>query len=149
MDLYFAYGSNLKRNRLVGRVPSAGFRERAQLLAHRLTFDKRGRDGSGKATVAAAPDAAVWGVVYRLDPAHWPDLDRCEPGYRRVRVTVVSEQGEPLLCSTYVATDLDPGALPSFEYRQLLIDGAREHGLPEATVATLLNHPYRAEDDLG
>ena len=48
---YFAYGSNLVMARLRARVPVFGLIGPARLPAMRLTFDKRGSDGSGKANL--------------------------------------------------------------------------------------------------
>lgn len=143
MKLYFAYGSNLKQERLVGRVPSARFTRTARLPAHRLSFDKRGRDGSGKATVTPAAASEVWGAIYSIDPAHWPDLDRCERGYDRVEITVLTHDGSAIECLTYVARDLEPGALPFSWYHRLVIDGAREHGLPSDYVVAVEAHAVR------
>ena len=83
---YFAYGSNLTSARLVERVPSARAVGPALLRDFRLTLDKRGADGSGKANLAPAPGGSVWGVVYTFDPAEWVRLDACEPRYVRIEV---------------------------------------------------------------
>lgn len=128
--LYFAYGSNLASARLRARVPSAVARgvARAPGLAFRL--DKRGADGSAKANVHRAPRSETWGVVYELDPRHWPDLDGCERGYARIAIEVWRE-GEPLRALTYASARLTD--VPALEaYLRHIRDGAHEHGLPEA-----------------
>lgn len=48
MIYYFAYGSNMLTERLIARTPSARPVGTSLLPGHRLTFHKRGRDGSGK-----------------------------------------------------------------------------------------------------
>lgn len=141
-DLYFAYGSNLKLARMRARVASARALATARLDGFRLALDKRGSDGSGKANLARQPGTSVWGVVYRLDPEHWPVLDAHEPGYRRVPVGVWTEGGE-LEAETYLArihTD-DPVAWDW--YKRLIVEGAREHGLPADWLATLETLPER------
>ena len=69
------------------RVPSARTRGVALLAGRCLVLDKPGRDGTAKANLHPASDQSVWGVVYALDAAHWPALDACEGGYRRIEVT--------------------------------------------------------------
>ena len=139
--LYFAYGSNLVVARMRERVPSARPLGRARLDGRRLCFDKRGRDGSGKANLRPHATSHVWGALYSLDPNDWPALDACERGYARVEVEVVTDAGERLTAETYVArvhTDL-PVAFDW--YKALLVAGAREHDLPEDYVALLASLP--------
>jgi hypothetical protein len=143
--LYFSYGSNLALARMQERVPSAVALSRARLPGHRLTTDKRGRDGSGKANLRPDPAAAVWGVVYRFLAAHWPALDACEPGYRRVAVEVLLESGEGLGVQTYVSSLRAPDPVPLAWYKRLIVDGAREHRLPAAYLAMLEALPVRPD----
>ncbi len=132
MELYFAYGSNLALSRMQGRVPTARAVDRARLEAHRLTFDKRGQDGSGKANIAPDPQATVWGALYTLDPADWNLLDAFEPGYYRMSVDVVLDSGETRSAQTYRAIAPEAGLLPSEEYKRFITEGALEHRLPVA-----------------
>ena len=90
--LYFAYGSNLLSERMRSRVASARHVCGAWVDGKRLTFGKRGRDGSGKATLVAEIGARVWGALYAIDPAHWEQLDGFEPGYERVALDVTTER---------------------------------------------------------
>ncbi len=127
---YFAYGSNLLPARLLARTPSARFASRAWLADHRLSFDKRGRDGSGKATIVAAAGCTVPGVVYRLDVADLPHLDAAEGcGFGYDRVMLDSNLG-PVM--TYRAPSMYRSAHPwPYDwYRALVLAGARWHGLP-------------------
>ncbi len=138
--LYFAYGSNLVSQRMRSRVPSASALGRARLPGMRLTLDKHGADGTGKANLAEDPEASVWGVVYALDPLHWPGLDACEPGYVRIEAGVEVDwnpRSRSLRVETYVSHRLTRDPVAHAWYRSLLVEGAREHGLPEAHVAML------------
>ena len=78
----------LKLSRLQARVPSARFVARARLPDGRLSLNKRGRDGSGKANLAPEGGAGVWGVLYDVEPEHWTCLDGHEQGYARADVRV-------------------------------------------------------------
>jgi gamma-glutamylcyclotransferase (GGCT)/AIG2-like uncharacterized protein YtfP len=143
-SLYFAYGSNLSFERMSERVPSAQVVCAARVAGRRLSLGKRGRDGSGKATLVEAPEASVWGVVYRIDLDHWPRLDRYERGYARIRVPLVSVRAEPIAATTYLAPETAPDPTAFAWYKRLIVNGAREHGLPAAYVAMLEGLPERA-----
>jgi hypothetical protein len=133
---YFAYGSNLTWARLRERVPSSTPLGVARLEQHRLTWDKPGADGSGKANITPAADSVVWGVVYRLEPDEWPRLDACEPGYARTTIEVRLAR-ECVPCTTYRAPGRIDTQLPFDWYHELVIGGARAHGLPESYVRAL------------
>jgi len=137
IEFYFAYGSNLTTSRMRDRVPTARAITRAYLVGHRLTFDKRGRDGSGKANITPDPLSAVWGALYALEPAAWNVLDAFEPGYDRVRVHVVLDSGAPRRAETYRAIAPRRGLVPLAGYKRFICDGALEHGLPAAYRAML------------
>jgi gamma-glutamylcyclotransferase (GGCT)/AIG2-like uncharacterized protein YtfP len=142
---YFAYGSNLKPDRMRSRIASARFVTRARLAGFRLALNKSGRDGSGKANVQRDDDAHVWGVVYRIDLMHWPQLDTFEPGYARTEMDVETETGGALGVQTYVAHDLTDDPVAYDWYKRLLVDGAREHGLPGDYVEALKRLPHRPD----
>ncbi len=141
-SLYFAYGSNLTSSRLVARVASAAVVAPARLPGLRLTTDKRGRDGSGKANLTREPGGEVWGVVYRIRDEHWPALDACERGYDRLRVGVLTATAR-LEAWTYASSSLTEDPVPFSWYKRLIVEGAREHGLPAAWVALLEGLPER------
>jgi gamma-glutamylcyclotransferase (GGCT)/AIG2-like uncharacterized protein YtfP len=137
--LIFAYGSNMSTARLRARVPSARPLASARLDGHRLRFHKRGwRDGSGKADAAASsePETHLWGVVFRIELAEKADLDRIEGlgnGYDEARLEVASPGGRRWHAWLYRAhaSAVDADAIPFRWYRDLVLAGAREHGLPD------------------
>jgi hypothetical protein len=137
LELYFAYGSNLKLARLRERAPSARAGGRALLSGWRLAFDKPGRDGSAKANLRREVGSLVWGALYALAPGDWPRLDAAEPGYERIRVEVAIEGGEIVRAQTYAARARARDQLPLEGYLRLVLEGAREHGLPADWVAAL------------
>ena len=142
--LYFAYGSNLKLARLRGRVPSAQVVTTARLHGYRLALDKRGSDGSGKANLCREPGSRVWGVVYGFGLQDWAALDACEPGYERIAVGV--EAGERRLrAETYVALRLTREPVAFDWYKRLILEGAREHGLPDEWLERLERLPQRPD----
>lgn len=141
--LYFAYGSNMlsRRLRVSERAPSAELVGTAQLRGYRIAFDKRGQDGSGKCHVqdCAALQTSVYGVLYRIDAQDWRTLDRAEgrgEGYERIEMSV-EIAGRALSCMSYQATDIQTGLKPFHWYKQLVLAGAEERGLPAEYMSAL------------
>ena len=137
--LVFAYGSNLDEARMRARVPSTRFLACASLARHRLRFHKRGSiDGTGKANAFRTGSDAdvVHGVVYEVDPAHLPDLDRHEGGYRRelMAFTIAAADGGSELVEAWVylaeADFIDDTLEPEEWYLEHVRRGTRAHGLP-------------------
>ena len=128
------------------RIPAVGLIGPALLRGMRLAFDKRGRDGSGKANLAEDAASHAWGVLYALEWAHLPILDAFEPDYERVRVSVERE-GARLAAEAYVSTLCAPALAAANWYKQLVVEGARAHGLPDAYVAQLRRLPTRDDSD--
>ena len=134
--LYFAYGSNMLSRRLQHstRVPSAIAVAVGFITGHKLTFDKRSKDGSGKcdAEATGAPDDRVYGVIYQLETEAKAKLDCVEGlghGYAEKRVHVVQDTNT-VEAVMYYATKKDASLHPYHWYKEYVVAGAREHGLP-------------------
>jgi gamma-glutamylcyclotransferase (GGCT)/AIG2-like uncharacterized protein YtfP len=143
--LYFAYGSNLLSKQMSARVASARAVGTAWVDGHRLFFGKRGRDGSGKATLVTDVSSRVWGALYAIDPAHWERLDGFEPGYARVELIVTTARGERVNAASYVAREMASDPVAFAWYKRLIVDGAREHDLPAPYIESLLKLPERID----
>ena len=134
-DLYFAYGSNMSTARLHARIARAEPVGAARVEGYRTFCNKRGKDGSGKANLVATPTAEAWGVLCRLTPADWEILDRFEWGYQRKTRQVLAREGEAHRAQLYLALQPEKREIPPFDwYRELCLEGAREHALPESTI---------------
>ncbi len=146
---YFAYGSNLSSRQMRQRCPTARVASRAVLPGHRLEFvQPHDAWGGGVAGILPDPGRRVEGVVYRLSAEDLHRLDAYEPvrerRYWRTRVQVTLPAGTMKLAWTYEGLVLDGAPFaPSERYLATLIDGAREHGLPEDYIAWLAS-PDRA-----
>ena len=134
---YFAYGSNLDSTQLRERLGMARVVQAARLPGFTLQCNKVGRDGTAKANIEARTDDLVWGLVWELDDDALRRLDRFEQGYDRLRVSVTLADGSQKDCVTYTSVNTDPDLLPSVEYRDRMVRGAREHSLPPSWVERL------------
>ena len=137
---YFAYGSNLLTRRLTDplRAPSAVAVGIASVSGFVMRFHKIGTDRSGKCTLIPTGDDAdvVYGVLYEFAPADLAGLDREEGvhlgGYARRSLRLRLPNGDPAEAMTYIAGEryVDAACVPFDWYRDLVVAGAREHGLP-------------------
>lgn len=136
MVRYFAYGSNLMAERLRERGVGFVSARPAVLRDHRLAFDKAGRDGSGRANVIRALGGQVHGVLYELTLDALDTLKLFEAGYDLADVLVECARldggVEVLPARTFVArADRRTEAPPTRGYVATILEGMRQHGLPE------------------
>jgi len=140
--LYFAYGSNLCFRRMRGRASSVERICAATLPEYTIGWGKRSVDGSGKCTIAvSSTEQMVHGVLYRLPAHEKAELDLVEglgTGYDEAMVSVETPAGSRE-ATTYVAapTHVDDGLQPYSWYRDLVVAGAVEAGMPDDYVRRL------------
>lgn len=140
---YFGYGSNMSGAIFCERRGMRPLATRtARLEGYRLCFDLPVGPGErGVANVEPEAGACTYGVLYLLTRTELDRLDHTEGvhfgAYRRIPVEVVTEEGTRLTAITYRSSRTDAGRKPSARYLQLLLDGAREHGLPPEYVRDL------------
>ena len=148
--LYFAYGSNMHSAQMKCRCPLAKFVCRAKLPEHRLAFTLKSvtRD-CGVADVLPDQAKEVWGVVYELPDNELKNLDKKE-GYTPERPNDHNEytredryvwrEGDvtrQLLVTLYRGhPQLDP-PLPSDDYKELIVAGAKHWNLPAEYIREL------------
>lgn len=139
--VYFAYGSNMSTARLRARMPSCQPLGVATLPGHALRFHKRSQDKSGKCDAFAASDEdAVIGVLFSFDPTERGTLDKAEgagKGYEPKSITVINDKGRRRKVLTYLAAadHIDPSLKPYDWYKDFVLAGATEHGLPPEYIA--------------
>ncbi len=140
--LYFAYGSNMSSRRLQFRTPSATPMGVAALRGYLLKFHKRGDDGSAKCDVSRTrnDNDIVHGVLYQLAGAEIETLDAIEglgKGYKKRFVSINRPDQTKLDAFTYCATRIDASLSPFCWYKEHVVRGAEEHGLPPDYIVTL------------
>lgn len=140
---YFAYGSNMCEEQMTTRCPSAVFVGSAALPGYRRAFPLYSSRWSGfVAGLVPEPGGCVEGVLYEMSQKDLDTLDHYEGveegRYRRARVTVLLHNRSRATVWTYLSrADADEEGLPSQEYIDKLIKGAKEHNLPRRTVSKL------------
>jgi len=149
---YFSYGSNMLRERLAGRVGDTGYLGAAHLSGFHLAFSKRSADGSGKCTLIKSDYApGVWGVVFELTDDQKLLLDGFEgEGYAVAAVRpVVAELG--VEAYTYIARQPspDPALRPYTWYKELVLAGALQAGLPVDHVGRIRSVSSVEDTDCG
>uniref|UniRef100_A0A3Q4AUS4 Uncharacterized protein n=1 Tax=Mola mola TaxID=94237 RepID=A0A3Q4AUS4_MOLML len=136
--LYFAYGSNLLRERLQLGNPSAMIHCVAKLKDYKLVFGNHkglasDRWHGGVATIEHSPGDEVWGVVWRMNMCDMESLDSQENvtlgAYSPVEL-LVQTKGQEIICRTYIMSHC-VYAPPSPQYLQVIVMGAEQSGLPK------------------
>lgn len=151
-SVYFAYGSNMSTARLRTRMPSCKPLGIATLPGHSLRFHKLSTDGSGKCNAfASGNDDRVIGVLFSFDPAERALLDKAEGvgnGYEHAIVTVINEEGRRRKVLTYLATPdfIDDRIKPYSWYKDFVLVGAREHGLPPEYITHCIESVEAVDD---
>jgi hypothetical protein len=141
MPNIFAYGSNMCSGRIrdyrVHPISSCV----AKLTGYDLCFDKRSGDGSGKVNIVPSKnkDSEIWGVIYEISHTDLDKLDEGEKGYYRSEIVVSTKDGSNVKAWDYMAQEsfITKGLKPYTWYKRFLVEGAREHDLPEDYIAKL------------
>lgn len=131
---YFAYASNMSRAQMKSRAGEIFEESVARLENYEIVFNKKARGGSATANIRPAAGQAVEGVLYKINEGAFRALDRFEGApqhYRRIEVNVTSGNGQKVAAQAFIATKVDRGLRPAPHYLKTILDGAREHGLPE------------------
>jgi hypothetical protein len=134
----------MSSERITERCSSSSFISRASVIGWKLLFNKRSKDGSGKANLVWTGDESlVWGVIFDISEDQKPILDKAEglgKGYDEYKLKVINDLGEEVECVCYIATDLkylDDNLKPYDWYGDFCLLGAKEHNLPKEWILTL------------
>ena len=127
---YFAYGSNLNKKQMLERCPDSKPKLIVTLPNYNLVFVGWSRKWrGGVATIKRFSGGKVPGGVYEISEQCLRRLDRYEEGYERFKVTVFSEDGEPIEAITYVKAGQLEETPPSREYLSIIQQGYRDWGI--------------------
>lgn len=150
---YFVYGSNLKSDRLDERLERLKdtylMKIRCELPDYEFCYNKRSIDGTSKANVRPKPEASVQGVAVLLLKSTFEEFVlQYEKGYDSLDVAVrtirePNSEGtasfKAFTCISSKLTDVEPSA----DYVSIVVEGARENGLPEEYINSKLLRPSK------
>ncbi len=160
---YFAYGSNLMLAEFRHSCPTAARKCAVKLPDFALTFPRKSINRNcGVANIEARQGSEVWGGVYEISASERQELEKRE-GFRSNRpsssnsyvpqdviVFVDGDLAKPLNVITFVANPQAYPPLPSQDYKNLIIAGAREWNLSAEYIARLeqieIASPLEADD---
>lgn len=151
---HFAYGSNMNSKDLAehckkkNRVITLKNPKRAVLQHYKLTFNGFSTTRHGAvADIIPSKGDDVWGVLFETDEDSLKNLDLKEgkgSKYERVFVNVIVFEGEGIENQklkneviTYVSSRKEAYDLPHRDYLKVIIEGAKEHGLPTEYIEKL------------
>lgn len=130
--------------RLRNRCPSSNPEFNAKLTYHKFNFHKKSTDGSAKADAEYTGNSEdiVWGVVFSIDKSEETDLDNAEGlghGYDKSEVDVIDVDGNTHKAKIYIAIEnaINRTLQPYSWYKRFVINGAKQHNLPEEYVNKL------------
>jgi len=137
---YFAYGSNMNSLQMRERCPGSRFIGKATLDNFKFVYDGTSKEGGAVGNIVKEGDEFVLGGLYEINDSHFRSLDRYE-GYRtsydRKEFSVQTVDGKFFSAIVYLRTGKQVGE-PSSQYRSIVIQGARDCGLPEEYIQRYL-----------
>ncbi|XP_046446169.1 gamma-glutamylcyclotransferase-like [Daphnia pulex] len=134
---YFSYGSNMLKERIQINDPNAKPYAAARLDDFRLEFNYRSLRWMGAvATIVETHGCHLWGVVWIKNNDTITSLDDQEGVhqgiYKPLTVKVTTVNGETLNCRCYQQIcEWEVDRRPSVVYKNIMIKGAKENGVPE------------------
>ena len=151
--LYFAYGSNMCTERLKERVGPVEPKGTAELTKYCFQFHKESKDdGSAKADAfyTGCQEHVVYGALFQLDESRKRCLDKAEGGYNCDSIEVEDKDGNPVRALIYLAKKEriikeENKKKPYFWYKRLVVEGAKQHGLPADYVGAINNMPGKRD----
>ena len=150
---YFAFGSSMSSAVMRSRLGWKGDGDKflqltspraAKLKGFKLTYSLvTPNNGSPEAQANIVEDAqaSVEGVVYRLSAQtlDFLDYNQSASTRRSVKVLVTDEKGKEIGvdAQAYVSASVGESGRPTREYLRKMLEGAREHNLPQEYVSSL------------
>jgi len=132
--LYFAYASNMNQAQMKRWCPASRFLKAVLLRGFRFVYDGFSVTWDGAVGNMVVSDTeSVWGALYEITERDRLTLDAFEGyprSYEHKEVEVRDRDGNVYRAMTYVRTGRALGK-PHPDYERIVIDGAKESGLPE------------------
>lgn len=143
--LYFAYGSNMNEESFKKTCPNAKFLCIGKLSNYKLDFTRLSKNRQcGVADIVEQASSCVWGVIYEVPETNMPELDTREgypSAYTRREIQVQTSKGVRNVFTYQVVDKSEKRILPSREYLNLILTGAKHRELPEDYIKQLEEIP--------
>jgi gamma-glutamylcyclotransferase (GGCT)/AIG2-like uncharacterized protein YtfP len=124
--IYFAYGSNMSKERLINRISPYYRAYPAILNGYKFKYNKQSIDGSSKANIEKCNESNVHGICYEIDHEKFEQLKSIEKGYTSLYVQISEyNQARETAALTFISLDLS-SAKPTESYRDIILEGAKE-----------------------
>ncbi|MBT9173151.1 MAG: hypothetical protein DDT21_01541 [Syntrophomonadaceae bacterium] len=126
--LYIAYGSNLNREQMADRCPTARVLGTSMMDGWRLLF--RGAREGAVAAVEPCQGGSVPVLVWEITPVDEAALDRYEgwPYFYRKETVKVKLDGKPVTAMVYIMNEGRPLGQPSCYYYAVILEGYKDAG---------------------
>lgn len=133
---YFAYGSNLKENRLIERFEKHGglvhTHFNTELKDYKIVFNKKSVDNSSKANIQAESGRIVNGVCYEVDEVAFNQFAAYdEAGYNIIDIPAYgydsSNPDKYIWAKTFISTNIFSNP-PQKDYIDIVLEGGKEKG---------------------
>jgi gamma-glutamylcyclotransferase len=132
--LYFAYASNMNQAQMKRWCPGSRFVKTVRLEGHRFVYDGFSVPWDGAVgNIVTAATEHVWGAIFDITERDRLTLDAFEGyprSYERKEAEVRDVDGKIYRAMTYFRTGRALGK-PHPDYEKVVLDGAKECGLPE------------------
>ena len=132
--LYFAFASNLHQGQMKRWCPASRFLKAAVLEGYRFVYDGFSVTWDGAVgNIVKSDSEHVWGALYEITERDRLTLDAFENyprDYDHRDVEVRDRDGKVYRAMTYFRTGRPLGK-PHPDYERIVIDGAKECGLPD------------------
>ena len=139
--LYFAYGSNMNLSQMKDRCPYARFLKRGFIKKYKFVYDGYSSTRRGAAgNIILSEDSMVWGALFEITEKCLLKLDEREGYplvYDRQEFEVLDDNGERCMAIVYFRVGKTIGK-PSKDYEGVILQGAKDCGLPEDYVNEFL-----------
>jgi len=143
---YFAYGSNMNFRHMRKRCPESSFVGRGYIKDHKFVFDGKSSNWPGFACANIVPceGEEVWGGIFEISGKDLKSLDKYEHypinyGHGKLLVLGGHEKIESLV---YLREPQEEGPARK-EYLEMILEGARDCGLPEEYINFLEKQPAK------
>jgi len=142
--MYFAYASNMNQAQMQRWCPASRFLKAVFLERFRFVYDGFSVTWDGAVgNIVRSDTEGVWGALYEITERDRLTLDAFEEyprSYEHTEVEVKDKDGNAYRAMTYLRTGRALGK-PHPDYEKIVIDGAKECGLPDDYVEKSLRVP--------